>query len=702
MTHRVETEIAGKKIILETGRVGRQADCAVWVECGETVVLVTAVASSKLGMWPDQLPLTVDYQEKSYAAGKIPGGFFKREGRPSEKEVLGCRIIDRSIRPLFPKNWFFETQITASVLSSDQNGTAEVLAVIGASTALTLSSVPFHGPVGAVRVGRINGQLVINPSIADMKTSDLNILVAGTETFVTMLECESKELSEDVVGDAVAFGQQALLGVIAVQKQMQSELGKVKREGSVSKRDEALVAQIKPEMEIGVQKALLIVGKAERQAAFDLILSEQVEKIKQADPTKDRSGEVSSIFKEVEKEQIRRKILDQKVRADGRGIRDIRQITCEVGVLPRVHGSALFTRGETQSLSVLTLGATDDEQRVETLEGEIRKGFMLHYNFPPFSVGEARSLRSPGRREIGHGALAERALKPVIPTKEQFSYTLRLVSEILESNGSSSMATVCGGTLALMDAGVPILRPVAGVAMGLVKEGDSFEILSDISGLEDNLGDMDFKVAGTEVGITAIQLDIKIKGMGLDLLRRALAQAKEERFRILAEMKKAIEAPRSELSTYAPRVVTVKVRPEKVGAVIGPSGKNVKGIIEKTGVKIDISDDGTIRVASANSEAVQTAIEMIKALGEDVEVGKTYTGKVVRIMDFGAFVELKRGVDGLVHISQLAHERVNKVTDVVKEGDEVTVKVLEIDKMGKIRLSRKELLPNPGAPSSEG
>jgi polyribonucleotide nucleotidyltransferase len=697
MIHRVEAEIAGKKMILETGRVGRQADSAVWVEYGETVVLVTAVASSKLGMWPDQLPLTVDYQEKSYAAGKIPGGFFKREGRPAEREVLACRIIDRTIRPLFLKNWFFETQIIASVLSSDQGGASEVMGIVGASAALTLSNIPFEGPVGAVRVGRINGQLVINPSLSDMKTSDLNILVAGTETAVTMVECEAKELSEEEIGEAITFGHQALLASIDLQKKFHLELRQPKRQGSVVKRDEALVAQLKPEMEQLIQKALLVPGKAERQEQFALILAEQVEKVKQSDPTQDRSGEVAAIFRAVEKQVIRRRILDQKIRADGRGIRDIRPITCEVGVLPRTHGSAIFTRGETQSLSVVTLGTTDDEQRVETLEGETRKGFMLHYNFPPFSVGEAKSLRSPGRREIGHGALAEKALKPVIPTKDQFPYTLRLVSDILESNGSSSMATVCGGTLALMDAGVAITRPVAGVAMGLVKEGDDIEVLSDISGLEDNLGDMDFKVAGTEVGITAIQMDIKIKGMSLDLLKRALKQAREERLIILGKMKAVIEFPRTELSNYAPRIVTIKVRQEKVGAVIGPGGKNVKGIIEKTGVKIDIADDGTIRVASPNPDAVKMATDMIRSLGEDVEVGQIYTGKVVRIMDFGAFVELKRGVDGLVHISQLAHERVNKVTDVVKEGDEITVKVLEIDKQGKIRLSRKELLPNPGA-----
>ena len=695
MIHRVETEIAGKKMILEVGRVGRQADCAVWVQYGDTVVLVTAVASEKLGMWPDQVALTVDYQEKSYAAGKIPGGFFKREGRPSEKEVLGCRIIDRTIRPLFPKNWMFETQIIASVLSSDANGASEVMSVIGASTALTLSNIPFYGPTGAVRVGRINGQFVINPTFVEIKTSDLNLLVSGTEEAVTMIECESKELSEEIVGEAIVFGHNALIATIAIQKELQVKIGQAKREGTITQRDEAFIQQIKPEMEQLIQKALLIAGKAERKAQFNLILSEQIEKAKQIDSTKDRSKEVSTIFNEVEKQTIRRRILDQKVRADGRGIRDIRPITCEVSVLPRTHGSAIFTRGETQSLSVVTLGTTDDEQRIESLEGETRKGFMLNYNFPPFSVGEAKGLRSPGRREIGHGALAEKALKPVIPSKESFPYTLRLVSEILESNGSSSMATVCGGTLALMDAGVLLTRPVAGVAMGLVKEGDDVEVLSDISGLEDNVGDMDFKVAGTEVGITAIQVDIKIQGLSLALVKRALDQARMERLVILGEMKKAIEAPRAEPSQYAPRIVTVKVRPEKVGKVIGPGGKNVKEIIGKTGVKIDIHDDGTINVASSDAEAVKTAVEMINACGEDVEVGRTYTGKVVRIMDFGAFVELKRGVDGLCHISQLAHERIEKVTDVVKEGDVIDVKVLEIDKQGKIRLSRKELLPPP-------
>ncbi len=708
MIHRVEAEIGGRKMILETGRVGRQADSAVWVEYGESVVLVTAVASDKAGPWAGQLALTVDYQEKAYAAGRIPGGFFKREGRPSEKEILCCRLIDRTLRPLFPENWFYETQIIASVLSSDQGGASEVMAVVGASMALTLSDIPFDGPVGSVRVGRIDGNLVINPNSAQMKESDLNIIIAGTDHAITMVECESKELSEDVIGEAIDFGHRALLSVILSQKQLQKEIGQTKREGVKIERDTAFAQQVQGGFRRMISEALALpAGKAEREEELERLLAAELEKAKTgmmtsvSGPSIDRSGEIVALFHEIKRDEVRRMILDKKVRADGRGLTQIRPITCEVGVLPRTHGSALFTRGETQSLSVVTLGTTEDEQRVESLEGESRKGFMLHYNFPPFSVGETRSLRSPGRREIGHGALAERALKPVIPTKDKFPYTLRIVSDILESNGSSSMATVCGGTLALMDAGVPITRPVAGIAMGLVKEGDRAEIFSDISGLEDHLGDMDFKVAGTDVGITAIQMDIKVKGMTIDLLRVALSRARVERLTILEKMQSAIAEPRSELSAHAPRIVAMKVRPEKVGAVIGSGGKVVKGIIEKTGVKIDIADNGTINIASSNSEAVKTAMGMINALVEDVEVGKTYVGKVVRIMDFGAFVELRRGVDGLVHISQLAHERVNRVTDVVKEGDEIQVKVLEIDKQGKIRLSRKELLPLP-ASGAEG
>jgi polyribonucleotide nucleotidyltransferase len=696
MVHRVETEIGGQKLILETGRVGRQAGCSVWVEYGETVVLVAVTASEKIGPWPDQIALTVDYQEKSYSSGRIPGGFFKREGRPSEKETLGCRMIDRTLRPLFPKSWYYETQVVAMVLSSDQGGATEALAMIGASTALTLSDIPFDGPIGAVRIGRPKGQLIINPTIAQIKESDLNIVMSGTDSLIAMVECEAKEVPEDEVMEAILFGQKALLNIIGVQRQLQKEIGKVKRTGTKVERDEAFVKQVTERLRPVLKEALLHpAGKVEQQEKLNGILAAEIATVKQADPTVNRDKEVTQLFNELECQGVRQIILDQKVRADGRAITQIRPITCEVKVLPRTHGSAIFTRGETQSLSVVTLGTTDDEQRVETLEGEYRKGFMLHYNFPPFSVGEARPMRGPGRREIGHGALAEKALRPVLPAKEKFPYTLRIVSEILESNGSSSMATVCGGTLALMDAGVPITRPVAGIAMGLVKEGDRYETLSDISGGEDARGDMDFKVAGTEVGITAIQVDIKIKGLSIDLFTNALKQARVERLSILEKMKAAIGTHREELSTYAPRIVTIKVRPEKVGGVIGSGGKTVKGIIEKTGVKINIQDDGSIDIASPDAQAVKTAIDMIKAIVEDVEVGRTYVGKVVRIVDFGAFVELRRGVDGLVHISQLAHERVAKVTDVVKEGEEISVKVLEIDKQGKIRLSRKDLLPPP-------
>ncbi len=696
MVKRIETEVGGQKLILETGRVGRQANCSVWVEYGDTVVLVAVTASDKIGLWPDQIALTVDYQEKSYSSGRIPGGFFKREGRPSEKETLGCRMIDRTLRPLFPKNWYYETQVVAMVLSSDQGGATEALAIIGASTALTLSDIPFDGPIGAVRVGRLGGRLIINSTIAQIKESDLNIVMSGTDELITMVECESKEVPEDEVMEAILFGQKAMLNIIGAQRQLQKEIGKSKRTVTKVERDEVFVKQVTERLRPVLKEALLHpAGKVEQQEKLSGILAAEIAAIKAADPTVNRDKEVTQLFNELECQSVRQMILDDKVRADGRTITQIRPITCEVSVLPRTHGSAIFTRGETQSLSVVTLGTTDDEQRVETLEGEYRKGFMLHYNFPPFSVGEARPMRGPGRREIGHGALAEKALRPVLPSKEKFPYTLRIVSEILESNGSSSMATVCGGTLALMDAGVPITRPVAGIAMGLVKEGDRYETLSDISGGEDARGDMDFKVAGTEVGITAIQVDIKIKGLSIDLFTHALKQARVERLSILEKMKASISAPREELSNYAPRIITIKVRPEKVGGVIGSGGKTVKGIIEKTGVKINIQDDGSIDIASPDAQAVKTAIEMIKSITEDVEVGRTYVGKVVRIVDFGAFVELRRGVDGLVHISQLAHERVAKVSDVVKEGEEISVKVLEIDKQGKIRLSRKELLPPP-------
>ena len=693
MIHRVEAEIGGKKLILETGRAARQADGAVLAQYGESVVLVTAVASKVMRDNIDFLPLTVDYQERAYAAGKIPGGFFRREGRPGEKETLTSRLIDRPLRPLFPEGWFFETQIIAAVLSSDKGASTEILGIVGASAAVAISDIPFPFPVGAVRVGRIDGKLVINPTLDDLEKSDMNIVVAGTSDAVMMVESESKELSEEVILEAIDFGHRALQTIIELQKSLQAKAGKEKRPVAPIARDEALASRMKERLAAPIREAVLIPNKTERQDRLDHILEETIKTLNTGET--DRTKEIRALFIEMERQEVRQMILNKGVRADGRGPTDIRQITCEVGVLPRTHGSALFTRGETQSLAVVTLGTSEDEQRIDSLEGESKKTFMLHYNFPPFSVGEARPLRGPGRREIGHGVLAERALKHVIPTKEKFPYTLRIVSDILESNGSSSMATVCGGTLALMDAGVPIQSPVAGIAMGLIKEGDKAEILSDILGLEDHLGDMDFKVTGTAQGITALQMDIKIGGITTALMKRALEQARRGRLYILERMLQAIASPRAELSPHAPRIVTMKVKPDKVREVIGPGGKVIRGIIEKTGVKIDIDDYGVIHIASVDDAAAQKAIEMINMIVEEVEVGRVYVGKVTRIMEFGAIVELRHGVDGLVHISQLAHHRVKNVTDEVKEGDEVTVKVLEVDRQGKIRLSRKEALPAP-------
>jgi polyribonucleotide nucleotidyltransferase len=692
MIHRVEAEIAGKKLILETGRMARQADGAVLVQYGDSMVLATAVAS-KEAKDVDFLPLTVDYQERAYAAGRIPGGFFRREGKPSEKEVLTSRLIDRPMRPLFPDNWFYETQIIASVLSSDLSASTEILGMVGASAAVTLSDIPFNGPIGAIRVGRIDGKLLVMPTLEELEKSDMNIVLAGTADAVMMIESEIKELPEEAVLEAVAFGHQALQTVIGLQKELQAKVGKEKRSPVAIDRDEAFEKQLEEILMGPIQQAVLIPNKTERQERLDHLLNEKIAKVNTGEV--DRTREIKALFHELERQAVREMILSKGVRADGRGPSDIRPITCEVGILPRTHGSALFTRGETQSLAVVTLGTSEDEQRIDALEGESKKTFMLHYNFPPFSVGEARPMRGPGRREVGHGALAERALKPVIPTKEAFPYTIRIVSDILESNGSSSMASVCGGTLALMDAGVPILRPVAGIAMGLILEGSRVQILSDILGLEDHLGDMDFKVTGTAQGVTAFQLDIKIGGLTLAIMKQALEQAKQGRLHILGKMLEALAAPRPELSTYAPRIVTMKVKSDKVREVIGPGGKVIRGIIEKTGVKIDIEDDGTIHIASMDEEAAKKAIEMINMIVEEVEVGRVYVGKVTRIMDFGAIVELRRGVDGLVHISQLAHHRVKNVTDEVKEGDEITVKVLEVDRQGKIRLSRKETLPPP-------
>ncbi len=700
MAHVVEIDLAGRTLKLETGRWAKQADGSVVATYGDTVVLATAVASRTAKAGVDFLPLTVDYQEKAYAAGKIPGGYFKREGRPSEKEVLTSRLIDRPLRPLFPEGYYFETQVIAAVLSADQSGTSDVIGITAASAALSVSDIPFEGPVAGVKVARVNGEFVINPELALIEKSDLHLVVAGTADAVMMVEGGANGLPESVMIEAIEAAHAAIKTIVAKIRELQKLVGRTKRTVKTEDIDPALSEQVRQLVSGPIREAIFIPNKSARQERLDQIKSEAVAKLKSDDPNRERH--VKLVFHSLEYTEVRNMILEKKVRADGRGPADIRPITCEVGVLPRTHGSALFTRGETQSLAVVTLGTTDDEQRIDALEGEYYRTFMLHYNFPPFSVGEARPLRSPGRREVGHGALAERALRSVIPGKDKFPYTLRIVSDILESNGSSSMATVCGGTLAMMDAGVPISEPVAGIAMGLIKEGDRVLVLSDILGLEDHLGDMDFKVTGTRNGVTALQMDIKIAGITPALMRQALDQARQGRIHILDQMHAALSAPRTNLSPYAPRIFTLKVKQDKIREIIGPGGKTIRGIIADCGVKINVEDSGDVTIASADEASAKKAIEAINRITEEVEIGKIYLGTVRKIMDFGAFVEVLPGTDGLVHISQLAHHRVKAVSDEVKEGDQVMVKVLEIDKQGKIRLSRKEAMAPPAGATKEG
>ncbi|MBX3236949.1 MAG: polyribonucleotide nucleotidyltransferase [Nitrospiraceae bacterium] len=700
MKHTVEMELAGRRLTLETGRIAKQADGAIWATYGDTIVLATAVASQTVKPGVDFLPLTVDYQEKTYAAGKIPGGYFKREGRPSEKEVLTSRLIDRPLRPLFPEGYYYDTQVIASVLSADKTGSSDIIGIIAASAALAVSPIPFNGPIAGVKIGRVNGQFVVNPDIETLETSELNLVVAGTADAVMMVEAGANELPESVMLEAIELAHSEIKKIVAKIEELRALAGKPKRVVVQEQIDATLSDQVRALVAGQIREAILIPNKNARQERLDEVLAGAIAKFKSDEPNRERH--VKIIFHGLEYTEVRSMILEKRVRADGRGPADIRPITCEVGVLPRAHGSAVFTRGETQSLAVVTLGTTDDEQRIDALEGEYTRTFMLHYNFPPFSVGEARPLRSPGRREVGHGALAERALKSVIPGKDKFPYTLRIVSEILESNGSSSMATVCGGTLALMDAGVPIKEPVAGIAMGLIKEGDQVLVLSDILGLEDHLGDMDFKVTGTKNGVTALQMDIKIGGITFALMREALAQAKAGRLHILERMAKALTEPRTKLSAYAPRIFPMKIKQDKIRDVIGPGGKMIRSIIAETGVKINVEDTGDVTIASSDEASAQKAIDMIKRLTEEVEIGKIYLGTVRKIMDFGAFVEVLPGTDGLVHISQLAHHRVKAVSDEVSEGDQIMVKVLEIDKQGKIRLSRKEAMPAPdGSPAKE-
>lgn len=687
---KIEIEIRGKRLTIETGRLAKQADGAVVAQYGDTVVLATAVSDKTPKEGLDFFPLTVDYQEKAYSAGKIPGGFFKREGRPTEKEILTSRLIDRPIRPLFPKGFYYETQGITSVLSYGDENIADILGIISMSAALTISDIPFNGPVGAVRIGRIAGSFVINPDLREVEECDLNLVVAGTKDAVVMVEGEGLEISESDLLDALDIAHQEIKRICAVQNELQSITGKEKRLVTTSVVDEELKNAI---TEISLEKikaAINIPDKMRRQKALDEILKEVIEKLSTGE--KDITMDIVAVFNDIEKNLVRGMILNENIRVDGRSPEEIRKISSEVGILPRTHGSALFVRGETQCLAVVTLGTSEDEQRIDSLEGESFKTFMLHYNFPPFSVGEVKPLRSPGRREIGHGMLAERALKAVIPTKAEFPYTIRIVSDILESNGSSSMATVCGSSLALMDAGVPIKAHVAGIAMGLIKEDDRVVVLTDILGLEDHLGDMDFKVTGTEKGITAFQLDTKIGGVSHEVMNRALEQARQGRLYILAKMSETINAPRENLALYAPRIYTMQIKQDKIRDVIGTGGKVIRGIVEQTGAKINIDDSGLINIASPDGESARKAMEIINSITAEAELGKIYLGKVKRIVDFGAFVEILPGMEGLLHISQVSEKRIAKVTDEINEGDEVLVKVIEIDKLGRIRLSRKEAL----------
>ena len=687
---RVQIEFHGRPLTVETGRMARQAGGAALVQFGESVVLVTATALTTAREGIDFFPLTCDYQEKTFAAGKIPGGFFKREGRPAEKEILTSRLIDRPLRPLFPKGFNCETQVIATVLSHDKENDPDVLSLLGASTALVLSDIPWNGPMAAVRIGRVDGRFVINPTTSQLATSDMNVIVAGSRDAIVMVEGGAQMVPEAALLDALFTAHEALQPLIALQESLQRLVGKPKRSVTPPAVAPELERQVREAALPSLKAALAKPGKQERYDALDQARDDVVARLGEGTP--ERAKQVAAIFDHLKKDVVREAIVQQKRRLDGRGLADVRPITCEVEVLPRTHGSAVFTRGETQALVVATLGTSSDEQKIDALIGEQYKKFMLHYNFPPFSTGEVKFLRSPGRREIGHGALAERALAPILPSEEEFPYTIRIVSEILESNGSSSMATVCGGSLALMDGGVPIKAPVAGVAMGLIKEGGEVCVLSDILGDEDHLGDMDFKVAGAEAGVTAVQMDIKIGGVTRAIMQQALEDARRARLHILGIMNQTLARPRGELSTHAPRIVTIHIKPDRIRDLIGPGGKVIRGITEETGVKIDVEDDGTVLVASSDGEAMQKALDKIRGVTAEAEVGKIYRGTVRKIVDFGAFVEIFPGTDGLVHISQLADERVRKVSDVLKEGDVISVKVLEVDRSGKIRLSRKEAL----------
>jgi len=685
---------------IESGRWARQAGGAAVVRYGESVVLVTACVTENPRPGIDFLPLVVDYVEKTFSVGKIPGGFFKREGRLSEFEVLTSRMIDRPIRPLFPKGFYNEIQVIATVLSADKENDTGILALIGASAALSISEIPFTGPIVGARVGRIDGELVVNPRIPDLERSDLNIFVAGSRDAILMVEGEANEVSEEEVLDAILFAHRSMAPVLDLQERMAREIGKEKRAFEKKILAEEDLRKIASIAEGPLAEAYGIRMKQDRRKRIE----EVAESVRSSFTDEERAEKgtlIADALKSLEKKIVRGMILREKKRIDGRGLRDIRPITCEVGVLPRTHGSAVFTRGETQALVTATLGTSQDEQRIDSILGDTTKAFMLHYNFPPFSVGEVKMLRAPARREVGHGALAERAVTKVLPKNVDFPYTVRVVSEVLESNGSSSMATVCGASLAMMDAGVPTSGAVSGIAMGLIKEGDGIAVLSDILGDEDHLGDMDFKVAGTKNGVTAIQMDIKIGGVSRDILLSALQQAREGRLHILGRMNAALEAHRPELSPFAPRIYVMMVKTDKIREIIGPGGKIIRGIQEQTGVKIDIEDDGTVKIAAVDADSARAAISIIEGITQSAEVGKVYQGRVRKIMDFGAFVEIFPGTDGLLHVSQISKHRVN-AADCFKEGDEVTVRVLEVDRDGKIRLSHKEFEEEGRFPEATG
>jgi len=697
----IRTKIGSEEIIIETGKMAKQADAAVTVTCGGTMVLVTCVCAREPRANMGFFPLTVEYKEKTFAAGRIPGGFFKREGRPTEKEILTSRMIDRPIRPLFPGGMLNEVQVIATVLSSDGSNDSDMLALIGASTALTISDIPFNGPIGAVRVGLVDDKFKINPAFSEMEESSMDIVVVANEESVIMLEAGTDKVSEEKVIEAIKLGHEALKPLIDIQKKFQKKIGKPKREDiTFAVDDEEVVGRLK---EIATTKLKEILKISEKQQRIEQIklLEEELIASEDSESPDEIKGAVKATLEEAEKDILRDSILNDKKRVDGRAFDEIRSLCSEVNILPRTHGSALFTRGETQSLSVTTLGTRSDEQRIETLLGEGLKTFMLHYNFPPFSVGEARPLRGPGRREIGHGALAEKAIKPILPSSEKFPYTIRVVSEILESNGSSSMATVCATSLALMASGVPVSDAVSGIAMGLVKEGDKHAVLTDIAGAEDHFGDMDFKVAGTKEGVTAVQMDLKIEGISYQILEEAFAQAKKARLEILENMSKAIEKPLDDVAPNAPRIVTVMVKPDKIREVIGPGGKIIKEIIAETGADINIDDTGACQIASADKESLDKAVEWVKSIIAEPEIGKIYDAKVVKIMNFGAFCEFMPGKEGLVHVSELSNEYVKEVADVVKEGQEVKIKVIGVDDQGRVKLSIKQAEPKKDPEASE-